>query len=315
MFPGRTPSARDVVDGVVQRAFVVEAGILVALLVGFRAYTVALNDVLDPYFLDSDLSLSLVHGVLVLAAMGVLAAPYRSWRGEALSAPGSDSTTGRLVCGAVAVAAVLATLPFSLLALQTGVGVGHVVATVSDLPGLFLDRTLVRVGLFVSGMVLLYHGVVQGALRRVFDRDRSLAVVVTTLLAGYLVAPEVPSYGAFANGPWLTFWGARAAVAGLFVLALGVAVSAEERSVDGRVRTLATLPVLAVLALAAVVLATAAGSLGGAFLVATRTAVVGVAAATYERTASLVAPTLVYATVAVVSTVLHAAAMTAVLGA
>lgn len=311
---GRTAPIRESIGDLVQRAFVVELGIVVASLVGFYAFTVALDTVLDPYFLDSDTTLLIVRSALALAGMGVLATSYASWRGYSLPVSLPDRTEGRLIGVAVAGTAVLATLPFLLLALRMDVGVSHVTSTVSDVGGVFLNRTLIRIALFVPGMVLLYHGLVQGALQRVFGHDRDLAVVVTTLLGGYLVTPKVVTYGTFPNGPWLYLWGTRAAVAVLFVLALGVAVCADERTDDGRVRVLTLLPALATLALAALVLTVAAEFPGGALVVMTRAAVVGVAAYAYDRTESTVTPTLVYATFAIVSTVLYSSAVAAVLG-
>ena len=307
-------SARAAVDDLVQRAFVVELGIVVALLVGFYAFTVVLDNILDPFFLDSDITLLIVRSVLVLAGMGGLAMSYASWRNCSLPVSIPKRTDGWLIGGAVAGTAVLATLPFLLLALRMDVGVSHVTSTVFDIGGVFLNRTLIRVTLFMSGMVLLYHGLVQGALQRVFGHDRDLPVVVTTLLGGYLVTPAVPTYGTFATGPWLFLWGTRAAVAVLFVFALGGAVYTDERTDDNRVHALALLSVLATLALAAFVLAVETDSPGGAPILMTRVAVVGVAAYTYDRTESLVTPILVYATVAVVSTVLRFSAFTAVLG-
>lgn len=314
MVLGRTSPIRESIGDFLQRALVVELGIVVTLFVGFSAYTIALDNVLDPYFLDSDTTLLFVRSVLVLVGMGVLATSYASWRGHSLPVSLPDRTDGWLIGATVAGTAILAVLPFVLLALRMGVGIGHVTSTVSDLGGVFSDRTLIRIALFVSGMVLLYHGLVQGALQRVFGPDRDLAVVATTLLGGYLVTPTVLTYGTFANGPWLFLWGTRAVVAVLFVLALGSAVYADERSDDGRVRTLALLPVLATLALALLVLTLAAESPSGALVVMTRVAVVGVAAYAYDGTESLLSPTLVYTTFAIVSTVLSAATVVAVLG-
>lgn len=311
----RTPALRESVADLVRRAFVVELGNMVALFVGVYAATIALDNALDPYFLDSDISLLLVRSVLVLVGMGVLATSYASWRGYSLPVSIPNRTDGWLIGAAVAGTAVLAVLPFGLFALRMGVGVSHVTSTVADLGGVFLNRTLIRTALFVSGMVILYHGLVQGGLQRVLSDERDLVVVVTTLLGGYLVTPTTLTYGTFANGPWLFLWGTRAVVAVLFVLALAVAVYADERSDDDRVRALALLPVLVTLALAALVLTLAAETPRGALVVMTRVAVVGVAAYVYDRTASLLSPTLVYATFAVVSAVLYAAAFDAVLGA
>ena len=314
MVLSRTPPIRESIDDLVQRAFVVELGIVVALLVGFYAFTITLDNVLDPYFLDSDTTLLIVRSVLVLVGMGVLATSYASWRGYSFLVSVPDRTEGWLIGASVAGTAVLATLPFLLLALRMDVGVGHVTSTVFDMGGVFLNRTLIRIALFVSGMVLLYHGLVQGALQRVFGHDHDLAVVVTTLLGGYLVTPTVTTYGTFANGPWLYLWGIRAAVAVLFVFALGIAVYGNERSDDNRVRALALLPALATLALIGLILTVEAESPGGALVVITRTAVVGLAAYVYDRTESMVTPTLVYAMFAIVSTVFYSSAVAAVLG-
>ena len=315
MVLSRTPPIRGSIDDLVQRAFVVELGIVVALVVGFHAFTITLDNVLDPYFLDSDTSLLIVRGVLVLAGIGMLATSCAFWRGYSLPVSLPDRTDGRLIGAAVAGTAALATLPFLLLALRTGVGVSHVTSTVADVDGVFSNRSLIRIALFVSGMVLLYHGLVQGALQRVFDHDRNFVVVVTTLLTGYFTTPKVVAYGTFHNGPWLHLWETRAVVAVLFVFALGVAVYADERTDDGRVHALALLPALATLALAALVLAVEADLPDGAPVLMIRTAVVGVAAYAYDRSESMATPTLVYLTFAVVSTVLHSAAVVAVLGA
>lgn len=299
----------------VRPAVAVELGLVVSLLVVFAAATTALNAALDPYFLDSDLSLLLVRSALVLAGIGALATAAAAWRGYTLRVALPDRTDTRLVGVVVAVSAGLAVLAFVPLAVRTGVGVEHVAATLSTAGGVFSVRTVVRGSLFVGGMVLLYHGLVQGALERVFGHDRDRSVVATTLLGGYLAAPTAATYGTFAGGPWLTLWGSRGAVAALFVLALGVAVYGNEWARTQRANALAKLPLLASVALAVLVLAAVVASPGGAVVTATRTAVLAVAAYSYQRTASLAAPTLVYAAFAVVSSVLYAAAVTATLGA
>lgn len=315
MVSSRTPSLRDSTGELIRRRFVVELGLVVAVVVGFFAATIALDAVLDPHFLDSDVTLLVLRSVLVLTGLGVLAASYASWRGYSLPASLPDRSEGRLIGAATAGTVVLATLPFALLALRTNVGVDHVASAVVGTDGVFAARVLVRASLFVAGMVLLYHALVQGALQQVFGGDRTLAVVVTTLLGGYLVTPTVPTYGTFANGPWLFLWGERAAVAVVFVLALWVAVYADERVDDSLVRALSRAPAAAALALATFVLAVEAGSSYGAVVAVTRAATVGVAAVAYDGTESLVAPALVYATFAAVSTVLYSATVAAVLGA
>lgn len=311
---GRTPSIRASIEDVVRRSFVVELGIVVALFVGFYGFTTVLDNLLDPYFLDSETTLLVVRSVLVLTGIAVLATSYAAWRGYSLSVSLPDQTDGWLIGAVVTGTVVLAMLPFLLLAMRMNVGISHVTSTVSDMSGVFSNRALIRITLFVTGMVLLYHGLVQGAFQRVFDNNRGLAIVMTTLLGGYLVAPEVVRYGTFPNGPWLSLWGSRAAVAVLFVLSFGLVVYANERSDDSRVRALAMLPMIATLALAGFVLTAEATSPEGLLVVVTRAAVVGVAAYAYDRTASIVTPTLVYATFAIVSAFFYSAAVAAVLG-
>jgi hypothetical protein len=75
------------------------------------------------------------------------------------------------------------------------------------------------------------------------------------------------------------------------------------------------LPVVVALALVALGLVAAVESPMGAVAVAPRIAVVGIAAYAYDRTESMVAPTLAYATFALVSAVLHSAAIGAALAA
>lgn len=310
---GRATSLRASLGTLLRRPVAVELAAVVSLLVGVAAYTVAVEAALDPFFLDSDTSLLLVRSALVLAGTGVLTAGYARWRGYSLSVSVPEQGDTRLLA-AVAGTVLLATLPFSVLALRTGTGVDHVAATLADPGSVFTVRALIRLSLFVPGMVLLYHGVVQGALRHAFDGDGRLAVAVTTLLGGYLAAPTTVTYGTFAGGPWLSLWGDRAAVAALFVLALGVAVAADRRVDDDRLHALSRLPVLAAVALAALVVAVAADSLGGAVVVVTRAAVIGVAAVAFDAADSLLAPGIVYAAFGVVSSVLYAATVAAAFG-
>ncbi|MFW5911372.1 MAG: hypothetical protein ACOCSD_04325 [Halolamina sp.] len=93
-----------------------------------------------------------------------------------------------------------------------------------------------------------------------------------------------------------------------------VAVVADSRVENDRLLTLTRVPVLVTLALVVAVLAAAADSTGGALVLATRAAVIGVAAVVYAATESLVTPTLVYPTFAVLSSVLYVATVAGAFG-
>lgn len=85
MYRSRIPSVRTPIGDVVERSFVVELGVVLALLVGFRVYMIALRNVLDPFFLDSELTLSIVRGGFALAGMTLLVASVAYWRGTPVS--------------------------------------------------------------------------------------------------------------------------------------------------------------------------------------------------------------------------------------
>lgn len=304
------PRRQSLHDTLVRPAVLVELAAIVTLLVGFQLYRIAVDAALDPFFLDSDTRMLVIQGGLGVVGAAALVVGYAAWHGSSLPLSMPDRDDTRLVGGAVVATALLATLPFIAPSLQMEIGLDHVVTALGDLGSVFSGRSLLRIGLFVPAMVLLYHGLIQRAFRRLFDR----AAAATTLFGGYLVAPTVVTYGTFPNGPWLSIWGRRGAVALLFVAALGVAVYAARGSDDGSNGTLSTLPVLAALALATVVLAADTGSLSGALVVLTRAGVIGVAAYAYEATESLAVPVVVYTAYAGVASVLYVASLAAAFG-
>jgi hypothetical protein len=300
----RADPVHDSLSHWVNRDFVVELGLLLALFVGFSAYTIGLGNVLDPYFLASDNTLWVLKGVLLLAGLGVLVVSYASWRNFSLPLSLPERSDGQLLGIAIAGTAVIATLPFLVLMLRMDLGFSYVPATISDIVGAPSDRRLIRVPLFASGMVLLYHGIVQNAFQSVFDQRRNVAIIMTTFLGGYLVAANSVRYGSLNYARWLVIWGRQAGVAILFVLSLGIAVYARERVEESLVSAIAMVPLLTVTALAVLVLTTELDSLLEVVSLTTSVAVIGLAAYVFDRTDSLLSPTLVYATFAIVSSVL-----------
>lgn len=305
MVRNRTGWLRGAVGDVGRRAVVVELAVVGALVAAVQLYALALDAALDPYFLDSDVELWALRGALYLAGLGALAAAYA--RGRGVSYPLSIPARSRVwvVAVAGAGAAVLASLNYLPLAVQSGAELAAALASTTPRTLLF-GRTPFGLAVFVPAMTVLYHGLVQGGFRRAFDRER--AVVATTLVGGYLVIPSYLSAVAIYRGPWLYAAGDRAAVGILCVLTLAVAVYATEGVDDDRVRAMAAVPVALALALVAITLAGSVDRLVELLPIVSRVALVGVAAYAYDGTDSLLAPAIVYAAFAVTSVVFRGAA-------
>lgn len=238
---------------------------------------------------DSLLAAGVVNGTVLLAGVGVVVAVYVLARdvevGVALPAPDRLSTVvGATVTPAVLVVATklvgdLTGTAYGTLALRS-YGAAATVEHVLPVSAL---------GLFVGVPVLLVvcQLLLQGSLRRVVDGDD--AVVLTTLAAGFLL---VDVDGGLPG--WLPEFGTLVGAA-LFVLALLVARHGSERVEDERLRYLAFGPA-ALLAGATVLSGVAAiDTVAMGLFVAAQFAVLGVAAYAYERTGSLLAPALTYA--------------------
>jgi|GEM_PF-2254465 len=320
MSRSRTPSARAprTVD---PRSVVVELAVVVALLVTLEAYVNLTDAVVRPVRdvvgastgIDPHLVRTAVQGLLVLGGLGVLAAVAASeWDlSFPLSVPERDNVG--LLGLATLGAAVLAGLQILPAVVGSGITTGDVAAAVAGLPGQLAGRTLIGLTVFVAGMALLYHGLVQGLVRRAIGREREIAAM--TLLSAYFATPRFgPSLGVAQSGPWLDVSGARLAVTVLAVAALAVAVYVAERVDDRRVRAAAAAPVVAAVALATVSFWQGVELPWEALTATTRVALVGVAAYVYADTESLLAPAAVYGVYALVSLVVQSAALRAALG-
>ncbi|WP_436908248.1 hypothetical protein [Halosimplex marinum] len=321
MSHGRTPSAR-ALRAVGRRAVAVELAVVVAALVALAAYVnltdAAVRPVRDVVAASTGIDRHLVRaaaqGSLVLGGVGGVAAWFAAARDVSLPLSVPDREAGSLLGAAAVGAAVLAAVPLVPAALTYGVGVDHLSAALANAPANLADRTLVSVAVFVSGMALLYQGLVQGAFGRVLGRERAAAA--TALASAYFATPRfVSAPAAVRSGPWLHVTPERAAVAALFVLGLAVAVYADRRVDDRRARAAALLPVALAVALAA--LSVGRGIDGPLELLtpAARVALVGVAAYAYVGTRSLLAPALAYLSYALASVVVNSAALYALVGA
>ncbi|ELZ28782.1 hypothetical protein C475_04071 [Halosimplex carlsbadense 2-9-1] len=318
MSRSRTPAVRTL-RAADPRSLVVELAVVVATLVALEAYVNLTDAVVRPVEdavgastgIDPHLARAVVQSLLVLGGLGVLAAVAVSERDLRfpLSLPERDAAG--LVGVAMSGAAVLAGLQLLPVLVTGGLAVGDITAAVAGLPGQLTGRTLVFLAVFVAGMAVLYHGVVQGLLRRAVGTER--AVAATTLLSAYFATPRFgPSAGAVRGGPWLDVSATRAGLAVLVVLTLAVAVYAAERVDDRRVRAAATVPVVAAVALATVSFWQGVDLPWEALTAATRIALVGVAACVYADTESLLAPAMVYGSYALVSLVVQSAAFHAI---
>jgi len=319
MSHSRTPVGRLGVD---PRALVVELVVAVGMLLALGAYVNLADAVVGPAKdvvdastgIDRHLAGSVVRGAIVLAGLGGLAAVAASARDLKfpLSVPERDAAG--LVAVATLGAVVLAVVPVVPAAIGYGLTAENVAAAVTGLPADLFDRTLIFLGVFVAGMAVLYHGLVQGLARRTVGREREIAA--TTLLSAYFVTPQFgPSFGGLRGGPWLTTSADGGAVAVLVVVTAVVVVYANERIDDRRVRAVSAAPLLLAVGVAAVTLWQGIEWPWEALSVATRVALVGVAAYAYADTESLLAPALVYGTYGLVGLVVQSAALYAIIGA
>lgn len=291
---------RGAVGDVDRRAVVVELAVVGALVGAMQLYAIALDRALDPYFIASDVELWALRGALYLAGLGTIAVAYRRVRGVSYPLSIPERSRSRVVGVAVAGAAVLAGLNYLPITVQAGTELLGALASTTPRALLF-GRTPFGIAVFVPSMAVLYHGLVQGGFQRAFGRER--AVVATTVVGGYLVVPSYSGHVAAFRGPWLYAAGNRAAVGVLCVLALAVAVYVTDGVDDDRVRSMAAVPVALALALVAITLAGAVDRPIELLPVASRVALVGVAAYAYDGTESLLTPALVYAAFAVITVV------------
>lgn len=137
----------------------------------------------------------------------------------------------------------------------------------------------------VSTLVLVCQVLVQGSFRQTVEADT--AVVLTTLVTGFVM---VSSTGGLVAVPNV----GKLAGSALFALTLGAGLFASEKITNERCRALVFVPVLLLVGLVVLSGIAAIDSIPAGLFAATQFAVLGIAALTYERTGSLLAPAVAY---------------------
>jgi len=153
--------------------------------------------------------------------------------------------------------------------------------------GPVLLLTGLSVLLTVPVLVLVCQVLVQGSFERVVDDDT--AIGLTTALTGFVMV---------SNNGGLTIAPDEGKLAGavLFAVVLALAFYVEDRYPQDPLRYLAYIPLAIVSTVLLVAGLETLGSLAGALFAGTHLVVFGVAAYTYNRTGSLLAPAIAYGT-------------------
>lgn len=277
------------------RSLAVDAGLATAVLVAVFVWRRLAQAVSEPFVGvvsaatgGADLvATGLLTGGTFLAGLLVLAGGYAVVRDVdvSLAVPGREDLPAVAVAALVPVVLVGLT---KLVGLATGVPYSQLTGTAyaAD-PPLVPVASVVALGVLVGvpGLVVVCQVVVQGSLARTLDGRET--VVATTLATGFLLTGGAGSLEAVPDR-------GKLAGAAVFVLLAGVAVAAADRTADPRLRVLAGLPAAAFVAVALASAVLETDSLAAALFGLAHLAVLAAAAATYERTDSLVVPAVAY---------------------
>ena len=271
----------------------VEFALVTATLVGVflwrRLSRAAFSVVFGSPAFDGPVVGGLVTGGFFVGGVALFAALYAGVRGVdvGLSLPTRDDLEPLGVAVALPVALVALT---KLVGVATGVPYNSFTKTAyaADAP---VTAVLVVAGLGVAVavpvLVIVCQVLVQGSFRRVVDGES--AVVLTTLVTGFVAVSTAGGVTAVPD---------RGKIAGsaLFALLLVGGLYARDRIDGGRLRSLVLAPAALFVALVVLSGVAAVGSVAGGLFALAHLAVLGVAAATYERTGSVAVPAVAYAT-------------------
>lgn len=235
---------------------------------------------------DSLLVAGVVTGGILLAGAVAVVGAYVAVRDLDVGLALPAARRPAVVAVAAPLALVVAT---KLVGVLTGTAYGTLLqrsygaaATVEH----FATMTALTLLVGVPTLLLVCQVVVQGSVRRVVGGD--VAVAVTTLLAGFLLVDAT-------GGPSTLPEPGRLVGAALFVVAVAAALYGLERFERPWLRYLSVAPVVLLVGGTAVAGIAAVGTVSAVLFVGVKVAVLAVAALTYERTDSLLAPALTYA--------------------
>lgn len=267
--------------------FALISGLLVGLYLWQRLVRTVLPDTFGMLPVDGLLVNGLLTGGLLVGGLAVFAAGYTSSRGIPVGRLLPATSDWRLVAAAGLVPVALAGLT-KLVGDLTGVPYNSLTMTaVAANPPLRPVLLVIGLGILfgVPALVIVCQMVIQGSLDRAVSSDAAIAL--TALVTGFVLLGDA---GGLSATPEL----GRVIAFALFTVLVGVSVSATDRFESDRIRLLASLPMLVVLAVIVFSVITEIGSIAGALFVATHLTVLGLAAYTYERTDSLAVPALAY---------------------
>lgn len=235
---------------------------------------------------DSLLVAGVVTGGILLGGAVAVVGAYVAVRDVDVGLALPAARRPAIVAVAAPVALVAAT---KLVGVLTGTAYGTLLqrsygaaATVEH----FASMTALTLLVGVPALLLVCQVVVQGSVRRVVGGDA--AVAVTTLLAGFLLVDAT-------GGPSTVPDPGKVVGAALFVGALALALYGAEHVERPWLRYLAALPVVLLVGGTVVAGIAAVGTVSAVLFVGVKVAVLGVAAHSYERSGSLLAPALAYA--------------------
>lgn len=272
---------------------VLEFGIITALLVGVYLWHELVSEVLRAGFgrspiIDGVFLGGLVNGGTLLFGLIAFAAVYSRFREIDLGLRFPSRKAAPLVGLAVLTPIIFVALT-KLVGVVTGVPYNSLIkiSVAADAPALpvFLISGLGLI-IGVPMLVVICQVFIQASFTQVVSADT--VIVLTTAVAGFVM---VSNTGGIATVPEL----GKLIGASAFTLSLGIAVYGNDRLEADWLRYLGFAPVVVVTAIIVLTGIAAVETVAGGLFAVTQLAVFVIAAYTYDRTGSLLAPALTYA--------------------
>ncbi len=229
----------------------------------------------------------LIHGGVLLSGIGLLVGAYASLREFEIGLKPLSTSDLPIIGVAVLTPLVLVGLT-KLVGIVTNVPYTSLTKTsVAANPPLGPILAILGLGLLVGvpTLVLICQILIQGSFCQAVGADG--AIVLTTLTTGFVMTSNT---GGLATIPEL------GKLLGLivFVLLLGVALLGAEKAERRWLRYLAATPIVIFAVIVVLSGVSQIESIAGGLFAATQLTVLGIAAYTYDRSNSLLAPTLAY---------------------